>query len=1242
MNKSMLREIVKNFSTKALQNFLRKASHNYSPRTESLDYISLPETFTVSDLQQLGEIPFEDGRLLIIVGAKVEGELTSRSGRKAQYDIAKRLLKHKNADAGLFVFYDKDGRFRMSLVVVHYLGRKKTFSHYRRYTYFVDPNLPNKTFINQLSKADFSSLDSLLEAFSIAAVTDEFYREFEPIFQKLVRNVQGTNDDNLKWDFALLFTIRTIFLGFLQKRGWLGNNPQFLQDFWKEYRSLPREVDSFYKRWLVPLFFEALRHPPGHKVAYQNNEFSAEIEKALQMAPYLNGELFRKKPGVDDQGLWLPDQFIGEFFDFLFQYNFTVEENELYDEELEVNPEFLGIIFERLLNKDLGSVYTPRVEVDLMCRWSLVKWLERQGKFKLPYLYELFFHARESEKERVGDFSTAEISQLIDLLEKVQIVDPAAGSGAFLVGMLQVLDEILDNLYNRPNTDPKLKAQQPSPYERKKHIIGRSLYGVDVHRTAVWIAQLRLWLTLFVDLPEEQRYSQAPLLPNLAFKVRRGDSLVQRVGDIDFPVRGTQGIPLSPELKRRLKHLARTKVDFFFNRLPKADYHDIQEEEFRLFREILRERLQRVENRIGDLGGTQISAFGVGPSGDERRRAEQRKALEKQRESLQRQLRALQKGDVPFLWALEFAEIFAEKGGFDVVIGNPPYVRQEEIRDPEARMSRSEYKQALQNMVLMDFPHYFAKSLAQMDFRKRRKPSGRSDLYTYFYVRTLRLLNRRGVHTFVCSNAWLDVDYGKWLQEFLLRKVPMYFIVDNRAKRSFASSDINTVITVFGAPLDGTAEVPADRLLKFVAFRKPFEEAVYTENLLTVEEAEQIVKEADFRVFPISQGALLEDGTVKGEGYVGNKWGGKYLRAPDIFFTILEKGKDKLVKLGDIAEVRFGIKTGANEFFYLEPLSYRPVCPKCGVVHEDALTAEEERAYWERGETPPEDALVAVKNGAGWEGYLEAKYLKPVIKSPRECRTIAIEPTDLKYLVFMCGDSKEDMGGSEALWYIEWGENAMVEIKQGRDKGKQIIGYHNVSTVKGRKIWWDLGNWKAPTLVFPAGFNDTFIIFYNRARILADKRLYFCFCAPELLLFFNSPMFPLFLGILSRASLGQGLLDLTVEEYKSLPVLDPKLLGSDGDSENYFEHYLPKRGIKRVFREFGIDPMSETPINEQEPKPLPDRKFLDDVVFCALGLTEDERKEVYRAVCQLVWERISKAKSLKKRQEKKHVDKEAV
>ncbi len=229
-------------------------------------------------------------------------------------------------------------------------------------------------------------------------------------------------------------------------------------------------------------------------------------------------------------------------------------------------------------------------------------------------------------------------------------------------------------------------------------------------------------------------------------------------------------------------------------------------------------------------------------------------------------------------------------------------------------MPPGEYKSALKEMACLDFPEYF---------KSEKKIAGRSDLYTYFYIRSLHLLNAKGIHVFICSNSWLGVGYGAWVQEFLLKNVPMHYIIDNHAKRSFASSDINTIITVFDAPTDDIASVN-HHLTKFIAFKQPFEDVILTENLQEIEDTKTIVANERFRVYPISVKKLLEEGTEKESEmdigtYIGDKWGGKYLRAPDIFFTILTKGKDKLVKLKDIAEVRFGIKTGANVFLLDAP-----------------------------------------------------------------------------------------------------------------------------------------------------------------------------------------------------------------------------------------------------------------------------------------------------------------------------------
>ena len=397
--------------------------------------------------------------------------------------------------------------------------------------------------------------------------------------------------------------------------------------------------------------------------------------------------------------------------------------------------------------------------------------------------------------------------------------------------------------------------------------------------------------------------------------------------------------------------------------------------------------------------------------------------------------------------------------------------------------------------------------------------------------------------------------------------------------------DRNTIISIFDAPVKkGT--VADDHIVRFVAFKKPFEESIFTENLLKIESAKEVVTNEVLRIYPITNKELYDEGweedeaaTSKAAGkYVGDKWGGKYLRAPDIYFTILQKGKDKLVKLKGVADVRFGIKTGCNEFFYL--------------THREAT-----------------------------DWGIEEQFLKPVIKSSRECRSIYVDPSELKLRLFICNKSKKDLKGTHALRYITWGEKQTIELKQGANKGMVINGFHNVPSVSGRKYWYSLGNWKAPEGILPCGFGAIYRFFINQPRIFADKRLYLLYSSDNNIIHcMNSTLFFLFLELGSSLGLGDGLLDFTVDEFKKAKICVVKNIKP-----------LQDRTIGSVFEECDIDPESEIPIAQQEPKPLPDRKELDDIIFDVLGLTTEERKDVYRAVCQLVWNRISKAKSVKKR-----------
>jgi hypothetical protein len=248
--------------------------------------------------------------------------------------------------------------------------------------------------------------------------------------------------------------------------------------------------------------------------------------------------------------------------------------------------------------------------------------------------------------------------------------------------------------------------------------------------------------------------------------------------------------------------------------------------------------------------------------------------------------------------------MFGVVDGFDIVIGNPPYVKEKYIKD----------KELIIDSILKCFVKG-GKSLIEIDRR--------SDLYIYFYYKGLSLLKASGVLCYISSNSWLYVDFGAKFQEFLLKYMHPLMVVDNVAERSFEAG-INTVIVLIKRP----KEISLDDLVKFIEFKKPFKEISNLEILKIIRQTYEKVINEDFRVIPKTrrelwiEGIETEDNEIKEKyfweyKYVDNKWGGKYLRAPDIFFKILEKGEGKFVRLGDIAEVISGVITGHNKSYYI-------------------------------------------------------------------------------------------------------------------------------------------------------------------------------------------------------------------------------------------------------------------------------------------------------------------------------------
>ncbi|MDI6784411.1 MAG: Eco57I restriction-modification methylase domain-containing protein, partial [bacterium] len=517
---------------------------------------------------------------------------------------------------------------------------------------------------------------------------------------------------------------------------------------------------------------------------------------------------------------------------------------------------------------------------------------------------------------------------------------------------------ILDDLQCRAN---QYLGKKESSFDRKKRIIGDNLYGVDVMDWACHIAELRLWLALIIDAeftPQELHVRPEPLLPYFTFKIRCGDSLVQEVGGINLGHIKYREIP-SP-LKRSLTILKEEKLRFYNNDRDRKyrTEKELQKEELRLFRDILSARVFNITNEIkrlkAKIEGPQARQLKLDGTVEEQSHQLKLEAIEFQNqiETLKTELVRVNQAldtlktakDIPFVWDIAFVEIFEneEKNGVDILIGNPPYVRQENIADPYLPReeitadNKRNYKSKLARAVYQAYPKFFGYKPG--DDIATHKLDAKSDLYIYFYFLGLSLLNPKGTFCFITSNSWLDVGYGADLQEFLLNHSQVKFVLDNQVKRSFAQADVNTIIALFSAP-DESKPWALDHTARFIMLKVPFEHIL---SPVIWEEVEAITDRKttpEYRIYPITQKALLEDGCevteedeevsppvrrseenrsrltaystsggplIKVAKYIGNKWGGKYLRAPDIYWTILEKGKGKLVRLGDIAEVRRG------------------------------------------------------------------------------------------------------------------------------------------------------------------------------------------------------------------------------------------------------------------------------------------------------------------------------------------------
>ena len=1017
------------------------------------------------------------------------------------------------------------------------------------------------------------------EAFNVEAVTEAFFEHYKQVFEQLQTELCDQTSDG-KWahDYAQQFLSRCLFLYFIQRKQWLGDDTEFLRTLWETYQNEYQDDDTFVEKWLNILFFEAFNNRPCNGYRY----LPTKIREALQLAPYLNGGLFRKNELDTDYIVSIRDDLWQDIFTFFEQYNFTIAEDTPLDQEVAVDPEMIGKVYESLVSVedeergDAGIFYTPRVEIDLMCRLALVDNLANHiGTERDKYIFYEVLFAFEPDEKIEADAKLAYLWEVIyQHITEITVLDPACGSGSFLVGMLHVLDDL------RERAEKHLGIDTASSFERRKEIIGKNLYGVDVKQWACKVAELRLWLALIIDadIPvEELHVRDEPLLPNFSFNIRHGDSIVQDVGGMNLAQTRALGSGVPRSLKEKITNLQTEKLKYYNNEEEReyAEEADVQRAEHGLFRELLQNRETRLSENIRSVEtwledpAEQLTLDGIARPEprqltiETQQKQQELKRYKENQEQVRRTLTSLSlQTTQPFVWDIAFVEIFSQRKGFDIVIENPPYVRQQKIRNPTIPRlettpeNKKAYKAKLARAIYQAFPNFFGYQ-PYKDTKPENPTSAvrnvidaQSDYYIYFYFHGLYLLNPKGTFCAVTSNSWLDAVYGKNLKEFLLKECHHKLTLDNSVQRSFKGVDVNTVICLTSAPYKkhGTG---LQQISRFVNFTVPFEAILDPVIFYEIETTTENVNTPEHYIRPFSQEVIFANGLDRKASYIGEKWGAKYLRAPDIYLHILEKGKNTLARLDDVATIRRGLITGADNFFTLDQSTI-----------------------------------------SKWN--IEDEFLSPVITDSEEVKSLTICADQLPRRMFRCSKGKNSLTGTSALTYVDWGESESI---------------HKGGNAKRRKPWYKLSKRLPPSLCFPLLTRSTTAkTLYAPAGcygtgnfieidVLTNLRVPTCFAL-------NSTLFQLMVNVNGRLN-RTWTLEIQPNDLKNLICVNPNI----------------------IVQEANLD---ETILESEEwdvLKPSAARRYIDDIIFDILELTQGERDRVYEAVTQLVTTRLAKAKT---------------
>ena len=634
------------------------------------------------------------------------------------------------------------GAYTGAFMIFHYKGEQswdwrfsfcckddKNVTEAKRYTFLLGPRQACRTAAQNFVKlADVArsgrapTMTDLVRAFDVEALSREFFTKYKLHYEGFVKYVTGKSfrkidgkwrevddgssneamynafgrDDKRVRDYVKKLLGRIVFLHFLQKKGWLGadadwrnGDPEFMLHLYQ--RSNDIQKGNYLDAVLEPLFANAL---DTDRRAADDLYDTGVVGVGRVKVPYLNGGLFTRD-AADEIDSVFPRDYFRNLLAFLAEYNFTIDENDPNDAEVGVDPEMLSCIFENLLedNRDKGAYYTPKANVEYMCRRSLTAYLS--------------VGLSDADREKVSEFVWSHDAEklpkrlvpvLLKKLKNVKVCDPAIGSGAFPMGMLREI------YFCRVALGDTTSASQ-----LKKEIIENNIYGVDIEKGAVDIARLRFWLALVVE--EDTPHA----LPNLDFKIMQGNSLLENYKGVDL-----SGLLLAnvAAAKRKAKQ-GKLDLGKIVQSVSQGELAFGGDSAARIITDKMRQYYSETDHQtkkslMRDIG-EQVNGFIKAQINNS--------ALNAEIDALGPQ------NDRFFLWHTWFNDVFAQ-GGFDIVIGNPPYIKEDFCR-------------AAFDGFRETSPYYM----------------GKMDLWYGFACHGIDMLAPHGILCFIAQNNW-TTSYG--------------------------------------------------------------------------------------------------------------------------------------------------------------------------------------------------------------------------------------------------------------------------------------------------------------------------------------------------------------------------------------------------------------------------------------------------------------------------------------------------